>query len=67
MLPVVDFSLAAEHKRLIYVTTTTLMGAAIFRPSRELGPVEDLLVDCFLAILMASDYWSTRRVNRATL
>jgi hypothetical protein len=22
---------------------------------------------CFLAILMAYDYWSTRRVNRATL
>jgi hypothetical protein len=62
---------AAEHKRLIYVATTTLMGAAIFRlPMHWVHArlhVVDLLVYCFLAILMAYDYWSTRRVNRATL
>jgi hypothetical protein len=62
---------AAEHKRLIYVATTTLMGAAIFRlPMTWVHArlhVVCLLMYCFLAILMAYDYWSTRKVNRVTL
>ncbi len=61
----------AEHKRLIYVATATLMGAAIFRlPMSWVHArihVVDLMVYLFLAILMAYDYWSTRRVNKATL
>ena len=61
----------AEHKRLIYIATTTLMGAAIFRlPMHWVHArlhVVCLLMYCFLAILAAYDYWSTRKVNRATL
>ncbi len=62
---------AAEHKRLIYVATSALMGAAIFRlPMSWVHarlPVVDLLVYCFFAILVAYDLWSTRKVNKATL
>jgi hypothetical protein len=61
----------AEHKRLIYVATATLMGAAIFRlPMHWVHArlhVVCLMMYVFLAILMAYDYWSTRRVNKATL
>lgn len=61
----------AEHKRLIYVATTTLMGAAIFRlPMHWVHArlhVVCLMMYVFLAILMAYDYWSARRVNKATL
>jgi FtsH-binding integral membrane protein len=61
----------AEHKRLIYVATTVLMGAAIYRlPMHWVHArlhVVSLMVYVFLAILIAYDLWSTRKVNRATV
>ena len=59
------------HKRLIYVATTGLLIAAIARwPLTYVhrnAPRAALLSYVFLLLLIAYDYWSTRKIHRATL
>jgi len=61
----------ATHKRLIYVANTALLLAAIARwPiafTYKNNPVAALLSNVFLVALVAYDYWSTRKVYRATI
>jgi hypothetical protein len=59
------------HKRLILVATTALLTAAIVRwpfgiVHRKV-PTAALFSDIFLLILVAYDFWSTRKVYRITL
>lgn len=56
------------HKRLIYIATTALLIAAIARWPMARNPI--LAAYCsyiFLLILVAYDFWSTRKVYRATI
>jgi len=59
------------HKRLILVATTALLIAAVARWPFDFlyrkAPVAALLTYVFLLILAAYDYWSTRKIHRATL
>jgi len=59
------------HKRLILVATVALMIAAIARWPLALvhrNPIRAALLSyLFLLILVAYDFWSTRKVHRATL
>jgi hypothetical protein len=59
------------HKRLILVATVALMIAAIARWPLALvhrNPIRAALLSyLFLIILVAYDFWSTRKVHRATL
>lgn len=59
------------HKRLIYVANTALLLAAIARwPiafTYRNNPVAALLSNVFLVALVGYDYWSTRKVYRATI
>jgi hypothetical protein len=61
----------ATHKRLIYVANTALLLAAIARwPisfTYKNNPVAALLSNVFLVALVGYDYWSTRKVYRATI
>lgn len=61
----------AAHKRLILIATTALMIAAVARWPVALiyrNPLRATLCTyIFLVILMAYDFWSTRKVHRATL
>ena len=61
----------ATHKRLIYVANTALLLAAIARwPiafTHRNNPVAALLSNVFLLALVGYDYWSTRKVYRATI
>lgn len=59
------------HKRYIYLASSALMGAAIARwpiafSARQIG-IDTLLSEFFLLFLIAYDYWSTRKIHRATL
>jgi len=59
------------HKRLILVATTALLIAAVARfpmgfVNRK-APVAALLTYVFLFALAFYDYWSTRKIHRATL
>jgi len=59
------------HKRFIYIASSTLMVAAIARwpvafSARHIR-IDTLLSEIFLLFLIAYDYWSTRRIHRATL
>jgi hypothetical protein len=59
------------HKRYIYIASSTLMVAAIARwplafSSRHVR-IDTLLSELFLLSLIAYDYWSTRKIHRATL
>lgn len=62
---------AAAHKRLIMIATVSLMIAAIARwpiAFSHRNPLRAALISwVFLLSLMAYDYWSTRKVHRATL
>lgn len=62
---------AAAHKRLIMIATVSLMIAAIARwpiTFSHRNPLRAALISwVFLLSLMAYDYWSTRKVHRATL
>jgi len=59
------------HKRLILVATTALLIAAVARwPIGFVyrnAPVAAVLTYAFLLVLAAYDYWSTRKIHRATL
>ena len=59
------------HKRLILVATTALLIAAVARFPFDFvhrkAPVAALFTYVFLIILAAYDYWSTRKIHRATL
>jgi len=59
------------HKRLIFVATTALLIAAIARWPFALVHRKPMMAALasyiFLAILVAYDLWSTRKVHRATL
>jgi hypothetical protein len=59
------------HKRLIIVATTALLIAAVARWPMDFvhkkAPVAALLTYFFLLALAAYDFWSTRRIHRATL
>ncbi len=61
----------AAHKRLIMVATISLMIAAIARwpmAFAHRNPLRAALISwVFLLLLMAYDFWSTRKVHRATL
>jgi hypothetical protein len=61
----------ATHKRLVYVANTALLLAAIARwPiafTHRNNPVAALLSNVFLLALVGYDYWSTRKVYRATI
>jgi FtsH-binding integral membrane protein len=61
----------AVHKRLIVIATITLMQAAINRwPFAVLGRepfLIDVIPSLFVLLLVAYDFWSIRRVHRATL
>ena len=59
------------HKRYIYLASAALMVAAIARwplafSARHVR-IDTLLSDIFLLSLIAYDYWSTRKIHRATL
>lgn len=59
------------HKRYIYLASACLMVAAIARwplafSARHIR-IDTLLSDIFLLFLFAYDYWSTRKIHRATL
>src|SRR5258708_23814433 len=62
---------AAAHKRLILISTTGLMVAAIarwpFAIVHRMPARAALFSYIFLAILAAYDLWSTRKVHRATI
>jgi hypothetical protein len=62
---------AATHKRLIYVANIALLLAAIARwPVQGIyrnNPAAALVSNVFLVALVAYDYWSTRKVYRATI
>jgi hypothetical protein len=59
------------HKRLIIVATTALLIAAVARWPIDFvyrrAPVAALLTYFFLLALAAYDFWSTRKIHRATL
>src|SRR6266481_4031371 len=59
------------HKRLILVATTALLIAAVARWPIDFvyrnAPVAAVLTYAFLLVLAAYDYWSTRKIHRATL
>jgi len=59
------------HKRLILVATTALLIAAVARWPIDFvyrkAPVAALLTYVFLLALAVYDYWSTRKIQRATL
>src|SRR5216683_3431007 len=59
------------HKRLILVATTALLIAAVARWPIDFvyrkAPVAAFLTYAFLLVLAAYDYWSTRKIHRATL
>lgn len=59
------------HKRLIYVATATLLIAAIARWPLALvhrhAARAGMVVFLFLFVLMAYDFWSMRKIHRATL
>ena len=59
------------HKRLIYLATTSILIAAIarlpFAFSNRKNRIDVLLSYTFLVILIAYDWWSTRRIHRVTL
>lgn len=59
------------HKRYIYLASSALMIAAIARwpvafSARHIR-IDTLLAEIFLLFLIAYDYWSTRKIHRATL
>jgi FtsH-binding integral membrane protein len=62
---------SAAHKRLILVATTALLIAAIarwpFAVVHRLPIRAALFSYVFLLILVAYDFWSTRKVHRATI
>jgi hypothetical protein len=59
------------HKRLIYIATTTLLGAAFARiplpGSLANGIISSLYSYSFLLILAMFDLWSMRKVHRVTI
>jgi FtsH-binding integral membrane protein len=59
------------HKRIIYVATTGLLIAAIARWPwafvHRKAPNAAVVSYAFLILLMAYDWWSTRKVHRATI
>lgn len=61
----------AAHKRIILVATTALMIAAMARWPLAMvykKPVQaTLLTYVFLLLLVAYDWWSTRKIHRATI
>lgn len=61
----------AAHKRFIYVATSAILIAAIARlPIAFLNrksPIDALMTNIFLLILLGYDWWSTRKLQRATL
>jgi FtsH-binding integral membrane protein len=61
----------AMHKRLIFVATVALMIAAIARwpvaVVHRNAPIAALASYIFLFVLAGYDFWSTRKVHRATL
>ena len=62
---------AAAHKRLIFIATTGLLIAAIGRwpiPWIQGNPIASSPISyVFLLALAIYDFWSTRRIHRATL
>jgi hypothetical protein len=61
----------AAHKRLILIANIDLLVAAIARwpvafTARN-NPVDGLVSDVFLLLVIAYDYWSTRKIHRVTL
>lgn len=69
---------SSAHKRLIIVASTALMTAPIARwhlhwsigSQRVFGvsaPVAELISYTFILLLIAYDFWATRRIHRATL
>lgn len=59
------------HKRYIYLASSALMAAAIARlpiafSARQIR-IDTFLAESFLLFLIAYDYWSTRKIHRATL
>jgi hypothetical protein len=61
----------ASHKRLIYVANAALMLPAIARIQIpgifRNNPVASLVADLFCLALIGYDYWSSRKVYRATI
>ena len=59
------------HKRYIYLASAALMVAPIARLpiafSARHVRIDTLLAESFLLFLIAYDYWSTRKIHRATL
>jgi hypothetical protein len=59
------------HKRLIFVATTALLIAAVARWPLAFvfrnAPMAGLLTYAFLLLLGTYDYWSTRKIHRATI
>ncbi|MDT8070328.1 MAG: hypothetical protein ROO76_19340 [Terriglobia bacterium] len=61
----------ATHKRLIYVANAALVLPAIARMAagslKGNNPVLALISNSFLVLLVAYDYWSNRKISRATV
>ncbi len=61
----------ATHKRLVYVANAALMLPAIARIQIpgifRNNPAASLVADLFCLVLITYDYWSTRKVYRATI
>ncbi len=59
------------HKRCLFLATTALLDAAVARMSflhhHHNLAVVDLITCGFLVLLLAYDYWSTRKIHRVTL
>jgi len=62
---------SSAHKRIIYVATTALLIAAIARWPwgfvHRNAPKAALVSYAFLCLLIAYDWWSMRKVHRATI
>ncbi len=58
------------HKRLILIATISLLGAAVNRwpfPIFHKGPVTSAILTLYVLFLASFDFWSQRRIHRATV
>jgi hypothetical protein len=62
---------AAAHKRLMLLATLALVGAAVgrwpFDVIHRVPALPDLIVDAMVLSIAAFDWWSLRRIHRATI
>jgi len=59
------------HKRLILIATISIMGPAVgrwsFLPHAYMGLLTSLILDLYVLMVFAFDWWSQRRIHRATV